>query len=272
MPVDENAIRAVCTDAVYQRGENYRAEGRIRRLTRVDDTVTATVRGSRVYDLTLNLAAERFDPRCSCPYDRPGACKHVVAVLLELADGLPPDDGTKIDAILDDVQRDDLRAFVRDELVRDPAMRERFVAEFGDAPTTSAADYRAEIDRLFEEHTDEYPVVVEAIDFSRFTDLAERHCERGNYRQAAAIYRAIAEGIDENMNLVDAAYDHYAQVFRSALDEYVTCVSTADLDVEAFEAHAEFLSERTTSAPDSLREHYEAALHDLRSRENSRDR
>lgn len=71
--------------------------------------------------------------------------------------------------------------------------------------------------------------MIEAIDFSRFTDLAERYRERGNYRHAATIYRALAEGIDENMNLVDAAYDHYAQAFRSTLDAYVECVSMADL-------------------------------------------
>lgn len=267
MAVEEDTIRELCTEAVFERGENYRAEGRIEQLTRVGDTVTATVRGSRDYDLTLDLAAEGFDPWCSCPYDGPGECKHVVAVLLDLADGLPPDTGDRIDAVLDDVGLDDLRPFLRDELARDGEMRERFLAEFGASPAKSAAEYREDVDRLFEDHTDEYPVVVEAIDFSRFTDLAERHRERGSYRQAAAIYRGLAEGIDENMDRVDAAYDHYARAFQSALDGYVECVSKADLSPEERAEYVDSLAERAVVGTDYLREHYAAAADELDDRD-----
>ncbi|PSP87268.1 hypothetical protein BRC90_11015 [Halobacteriales archaeon QS_4_69_34] len=270
MTVDESAIRDRCTDAVYERGVNYREEGRIRELTRVGDAITAVVQGSRPYELALDLAADGFDPRCTCPYDGPRECKHVVAVLLDLADGLPADEGERIEAALEDVALEDLRAFVRDECARNRALRERFVAEFGDTSMKSAAEYREEVDRLFEAHTEEYPVVVEAIDFSRFADLAERHRERGNYRQAAAIHRALAEGIDENIHLVDAAYDHYAQTFTSALDAYVDCVSMADLGADEQRAHAEFLSERANTGSDYHREHFRTALEDLRGRENGR--
>lgn len=265
MPINENSIRDLCTDAVFERGENYRDEGRIRRLSRVDDTVTATVQGSRRYELTLDLSADRFTPQCNCPYDGAGECKHVVAVLLDLADGLPADEGERIERTLEDVGFEDLRAFVRDELAHNAAMRERFIAEFGDTPTKSAEEYRKEVDRLFEDHTDEYPVVVDAIDFSRFTDLAERYRERENYRQAAAIYRALAAGIDGNIHLVDAAYDHYAQAFTSALDAYVECVSLADLDADEQRAHVEFLSKRANEeGTDYHREHFRTALTDLR--------
>jgi uncharacterized Zn finger protein len=60
--VTESAIRACCTDPVFERGENYRAEGRIRRLTHFGSVVTAVVESSRHYDLTLDLAADGFDP------------------------------------------------------------------------------------------------------------------------------------------------------------------------------------------------------------------
>lgn len=270
MTIDENTIRDLCTDAVFERGENYREEGRIRRLTRVGDTVTATVHGSRQYELTLDLSADGFDPQCNCPYDGSGECKHVVAVLLDLTDGLPADEGEAVDTTLENVTLDDLRAFVRGELAHNAAMRERFVAKFGDTPVKSADEYREEINRLFEDHTDEYPVVVEAIDFSGFTDLAERYRERDNYRQAAAIYRALAAGIDENIHLVDAAYDHYAQTFMSALDAYVECISMTELDAEERQAHVRFLSERANEeGTDYHREHFRTALEDLNDRKDA---
>lgn len=258
MPIDRTTVRDLCTDAVFERGQRYRAEGRIRRLDRVGDSVTARVRGTRTYDVGLDLGAEDFDPHCTCPYDGPGECKHVVAVLLEVADGVV-DDADRIESVLDDVPAENLREFVREALAERPELTERFLARFGGPPVKQAEAYRAEVDGLFEEHTDEYPMVVEAIDFSRFTDLAETYRERGAYEQAAAIYRGLAEGIAENMNLVDAAYDHYARVFRSALDGYVDCLVEADLDETAYEDHREYLARRAGEAEDYLGQ-YEAAL------------
>ena len=62
MTVTEDTIRDLCTDAVYERGENYLVDERIQQLSRFDDTITAVVSGSRDYDLTLDLSAEEFDP------------------------------------------------------------------------------------------------------------------------------------------------------------------------------------------------------------------
>lgn len=260
--IDETDVRDLCTDAVFERGMNYREEGRIRRLDRVGSSITATVQGSRRYELDLDLDAEGFDPSCTCPYDGPGECKHVVAVLLELKEGLPGDDAARIDPLVEDATPTDLREFLREALTQDPDLRERFLARFGESSGKSVEEYREGVETLFEEHTEEYPVVIEAIDFSRFTDLAEEHRERGNYAEAATIYRALAVGIEENFARVDAAYDHYAGTFTAALDGYVECVAAADRDEERSRA-VEFLSRRATSGVDYLREHYERALDDL---------
>lgn len=256
--MDEAYVRERCTEAVFERGITYHEEGRIRRLSRFGRTVTARVRGSRVYEVRLDLST--YDPRCTCPYDGPGDCKHAVAVLLELTDGLPPDGTERIDSILEDARTEELRDFLRDEFVHDPRMRERFFAHFGETVETSAGGYRDEIDRLFGEHADESGIVVEAIDFTPLTDLATRYRQHGNYRRAATIYRELARGIEENVRRVDAAYDHYQQTFREALDAYVRCLSTADLGLDERRAHVEFLSERAHTAPDYLREHYRDAL------------
>ncbi|MEF8882911.1 MAG: SWIM zinc finger family protein [Halapricum sp.] len=248
---------------MFERGQNYYDEGRIRERRRVDDVVTATVEGSKLYDVTLSLSEPNFDPWCTCPYDGPGECKHVVAVLLSLIADLPADESERIDEVFEKIEGRELQAFVREEFARDEAMLDRFLAEFGATSGKSYETYREDVVQLFEEHTKEYPVVIEAIDFSRLTDLGERHQKRGNYRQAAAVYRGLVAGIDDNIDLVDGAYDHYATVFRDGLDAFVECVAAADLSPSEYDEYEEFLVERIKSGAHVHREEFERALSEL---------
>lgn len=263
MNVNQQTIRDRCTDAVFERGQNYRAEGRIRRIERFGDTITAAVQGSTLYDVTIELGASAIHPRCSCPYDGAGDCKHVVAVLLEVADDPPNDESDRVEAVLDDVSNDDLRAFVTDVLARKPDLRDRFLARFDDTTGKSADEYRTEIEHLFDQHTEDYPVIVDAIDFSRFFDIAKQYRDRERYLAAATVYRALFEAIDDNIHLVDAAYDHYAQALRSALDGYVDCVQAADLDADDYESYAGFLDERASRGADIHRDQFMNALDEL---------
>ena len=265
MTVKQDGIRDICTDAVYERGENYYREGRIHDCTRVGDTVTATVQGSKLYDLTLSVSATDFDPSCSCPYDGPGACKHVVAVLLSLADEMPPDEREQIDTVLKGIDEDELHSFVRDELAHNRRMLDRFLARFGTEPGKPYSEYQKDVDDLFEEHTDQYPVVVDAIDFSQFTDIGDHYRERGQYRQAAAVYCGLVAGIDDNIHRLDAAYDHYAQVFQEGLDAYVECVTAADLDPHERKEYEAFLEERAETGAGPHQAQFERALSVLQS-------
>lgn len=262
MPIDESQITEICTEAVYERGQTYRTEGRIGGLDRFGDIVTADVQGTRSYDVTVDCSAAAFDATCTCPYDGPGECKHVVAVLLEVAKNPPGDERDRIESLVEDVSADELRSFLLDSLARDAALRERFRAQFDDAGR-SVDEYRSEIDQLFDEHTAEYPVVTEAIDFSRFLDMADQYRSRGRYREAATVYRAIAEGIDRNEERIDAAYDHYARTFRTALDGYVECVQAADMDADEYEEAAAVLAARAGDAVAPYAEQYRDALDTL---------
>jgi uncharacterized Zn finger protein len=260
----QDAIREVCTGAVFERGQSYREEGRIQHLDRFEETVTAAVEGSRLYDVTVDVHGAAIDARCSCPYDGPGECKHVVAVLLDAVADPPADDSDHIDRVLDSVAPDDLRTFVRDALREQPTLRERFLARFGD-DDPSVEDYRSEVQQLFDQQMEDSPVVVAAIDFTRLFDLAEQYRDRERYLAAATIYRAVFEGIDDNIQYVDAAYDHYADRFQTALDGYVDCVLEADPDPEVVESHASVLDERVTASP-VHREQFERALSTLQNR------
>jgi uncharacterized Zn finger protein len=142
-------------------------------------------------------------------------------------------------------------------------MLDRFLAGFGADRGKSPEAYRAAVDRLFDEHTQRYPVVVDPIDFSELTELAERYRERGRYRQAADVYRGLVAGIDDNIDLVDGAYDHYASAFRDGLDAYVGCVCAANLDPAERDSHVDFLSERARTSVPRHREEFQRALEEL---------
>jgi len=233
--VDEEIILDRSTDGVFERGQTYRNDGRIRRLDRFDDLVTAAVRGSTLYDVTVEFGGQSIDTQCTCPYDGGGDCKHVVAVLLEVAAGPPRDESERVEATLDGVSADDLRTFVRDALAEHAELREQFLARFGD-DHKSIEQYRDEIAQLFEQHAD--PVVYQAIDFSRFFEIAEQYRDRDRYLVAATVYRAVFEEVDEKYNWIDGAYDHYARAIQTALDGYADCVLATDPGPDEFDTYA----------------------------------
>ncbi len=264
MDITEDAVRDICTDAVFERGENYLAESRIREIHRVDTTVTAVVSGSRQYDVRVDLAVDGFDPWCDCPYDGPGACKHVVAVLLRCIDDVPTDEGDRLDTALDAADADDLRVFLRETLATDTTLRERFFARFDESSTRSVDELRAAIDRQFERTNPEYYVVFEPIDFSEWFDLANEYRDQDRDAAAAAVYRALVESLDDNMERVDGAYDHFSQAFTRALDGYVDCAAVADRDTDGATDAVPFLEERVESGTPFLADQFERAATKLR--------
>jgi uncharacterized Zn finger protein len=266
MDLTERDVRDRCTDAVYERGQTYLREGYIQRRARFDETVTAVVSGSRPYDLTLDLSTADFDCRCSCPYDGPGICKHAVAVLLSLFDDPPDDERPRVDAVLDRADPDELRAVLREEVATDPSLRNRVLARFGESTVRSVDDIHAEIDRRFEETNPEYAVVFDPIDFSEYFDRASAYRDRGADGPAATVYRVLLESLDDNMALVDGAYDHFTVAFQRALDGYVECAARADIGGGERSSDVQFLEERATSGTDFLRERFERAAADLRKR------
>ncbi|WP_114579584.1 SWIM zinc finger family protein [Saliphagus sp. LR7] len=261
MDLDEATVRERCTDAVFERGRNYRTEGRIQRCERFEDVVTAVVRGSSAYDVRVDLE-EPIETRCTCPYEGAGACKHVVATLLEVIADPPADESEGIETLLTTVPADDLRAFLDDVLATNPEIREQFRARFGD-DSPSVEEHREAVEALFDEHTREYPVVTEAIDFSHLFELADQYRERERYLAAATVYLAVFEGIDDNEYRIDAAYDHYAQRLRGALEGYVDCVLAADPDPDTIDEYAGVLAEQASVEPSVNAEQFRGALEEL---------
>ncbi|WP_318570934.1 hypothetical protein [Salinigranum marinum] len=74
------------------------------------------------------------------------------------------------------------------------------------------------------------------------------------------MYRGLVASLDDNIHLVDAAYDYYARVFSDALDAYVECITGGDLDQSELGAHEAFLAERANTGTGPHREQFQRAL------------
>lgn len=69
--------------ATFERGEAYRAGGRVVALSASDKELNAVVRGARDYTVKLWLKGSAWQHACDCPFASEGAlCKHAVAAAL----------------------------------------------------------------------------------------------------------------------------------------------------------------------------------------------
>lgn len=83
MELTGDFIRSLTYPEYYERGEEYYHRGRVVGLLEKDGLVTATVRGSDDYLVTIDK--NDLEMHCDCPaYNRKSVCKHIVAVLLTI--------------------------------------------------------------------------------------------------------------------------------------------------------------------------------------------
>jgi len=269
MNLSTEQIRDLGTSEVFDRARNYRDEERIERIDRFDETVSATVQGSQPEPYAVEIQfvdgavePETVDATCTCPYDWGGYCKHIIAVLLELAEGDVEleDEREAVERVLSDAHPEELREFLLDESERDADLRRRLLTRFEEQDTQSLYDYKKE---MSQQYRGPYTYQYEGPDFSEFHDLAETHREQGNPLEAATIYRAMTEVRIENMDMVQ---DYYGEDFETELDAFVECIHEADLDHEEKREYIDYLFERwgsDDSAVGTFSGQYEDALWEL---------
>ena len=90
--VSKSALRELTDPGSFERGEQYFTSGRVRRVRIDGSAVSATVDGTYVYRVRLEIVRSGLRGQCSCPYGAEGAfCKHCVATALAwLAEGGKP--------------------------------------------------------------------------------------------------------------------------------------------------------------------------------------
>jgi uncharacterized Zn finger protein len=236
----EDDIREITSETVYERGEDYWMDDRVVIESREGKKVKAVVKGSQNYRVEINLD-DIEDYECSCPFEGDGACKHVVAVLLEAMDDDETAPAEEDEAVADAEELfagltvEKLKGFFLPELRRDQGMRERFFAVFSRKEGGNPPEYyRNLVANILETDMDSYGFIPygEEPDLSEITELAETYSSQGNFREAAKIYREMFEELTAIMNNVDDSDGYYGSEIEAAVQEYVDCLSSANLQGE----------------------------------------
>ncbi|MDO9366275.1 MAG: SWIM zinc finger family protein [Methylotenera sp.] len=87
--INLDQLQSHTNKATWQRGEKYYRENRVHELTRTDSKITARVKGSDSYRVTVTLKQNGdFSYQCNCPVNDDGSCcKHIVAVAIAASKG-----------------------------------------------------------------------------------------------------------------------------------------------------------------------------------------
>jgi len=79
--LDRRALRRMAGARSFERGEDYFASGQVGSIVDHEGKISAKVRGTRSYQVTLWLERGEMVYSCTCPVGADGAfCKHCVAV------------------------------------------------------------------------------------------------------------------------------------------------------------------------------------------------
>lgn len=141
-------------ETILGRGLDYYERGAVSEMIADDDGIRAVVNGSQSYDVHIALSnGEIQEMYCDCPYAETDNCKHMAAVLYALEDTRPTEtDGRErykyyediererknkeqntVDVLLNASEASEIKAFVREALMRDDDLRRRFLLRFSDS-------------------------------------------------------------------------------------------------------------------------------------------
>lgn len=203
--VSERSVRRLADARSFERGRAYFDAGRVRRFIVNGRAATATVDGTSVYWVRLEITAGGLGGECSCPYGQEGVfCKHCVAAALAWLEAGGQAGEPRSEPVADEGLREYLLAqdpaWLVDELLAaaqvDPLLRARLEVAAG-------ADARV------------------AYDDRALRQLLERAIEIGDfvgYREAFSYFQDVSEALDAVAGLADTGFpDAAAQLAEYAL-------------------------------------------------------
>jgi hypothetical protein len=124
--LSEASIRHHASAESFRRGQEYERRGAVSAMVRRGDVLQAEVEGSEPVPYGVRVTFDAGDVAaavCTCPYDRGGWCKHIVAALLTYAgDPEAVDVRPALDEMLDTLSHAQLRMLLQRLVERDPSL------------------------------------------------------------------------------------------------------------------------------------------------------
>ncbi len=234
---------------IFDRGKELLEEERILEIDEGKNGIKARIRGSYRSEYIVRIKmkdTDIIDWNCTCPYDG-DICKHVVAVLLEVARSRNIEikrrkRKTKNDLaeeIVDKIPPEELKKFVKNFLHFDKSLRDALLAQFSyyaDVGTKSLeAKYNAIFRNLLSRYKkDGFIDYYDAIDFGnqveRMISSGEILLKMGNLDEAFIIAKTVIRNWTKNLNNMDdsagptsfvmsAAFELLVNLYRAGKEE-----------------------------------------------------
>ncbi|MDR9366847.1 MAG: SWIM zinc finger family protein, partial [Balneolaceae bacterium] len=259
---------------IISRGRSYYEYGSVMDLEQIKKNVwLAEVQGSHLYSVKVQMNGdfEIQGASCNCPYDRGPICKHIVAVLFDLQDQFLEADehGTinpeqsrsevdtgltveqELDGLISQISQDDLRAYVKEILLKDRNLRSRFMMRFSSRKEAGTADDYKKIirdllapfeqppydDYYYDYYDEGYGYVGDDTqeNYNMLVDLldeAEQYLESDEPEKTILICKAMIQEVEASMayvydsdgsiwGLIDSAFELLFRVAELCEDEQV---------------------------------------------------
>jgi len=227
----EEDIRLLCTTPSFERGQDYYWQGAIRDRLRQGSTLRALCEGSQYepYRVLIELDEQGVAwADCSCPYDRGGHCKHIVALLLTWVHD--PQEFAVVpetEELLAGMGRAELIEVIEAMLEREPdlihLLERREALSTGRETPVDPEVYRRQVAYAFGRGVDWDEVLAFASELREIKRTADRFREGGDWANAWLVYKAIAE---ETMLHYEQIHDEgdVAAVIAECIEGLGVCV------------------------------------------------
>ena len=244
------------SDVMLGRGYDYFTNKHVDDLEEIEPGVwTAEVQGTEIYLVTVELEKnEIIDWACDCPYDGE-ICKHVVAVLYEIARTLktskkkpkkktPDTKESNVEVILKKTSFEDLKKFLIHQFSYSGGLKNSFVAYFAEYLDEDVHNkYRIIVQNIYKAargrdgFIDYHSAPHLSFPLSELTDKAHNLLENKNLPECIAICKVLIEEVPTFLQYMDDSDGGVGGVMNSVFELFQVIIEKAppELKDELFE-------------------------------------
>ncbi len=224
-------IKSICNKAVLYRGKRfYKYESEA--ITNVDvkgDMIRAKI--SDILDYNVKIITSTMKYECSCNYDGGGACKHIIATLLLVANmeknnqkgEQAKDYYEDLKSNIKTVDRNYLEMFILNEAFLNDNLGDRAFSFFRSGESNQTVSfYKAKVNKFLNHLIKDYYIPVSrASELDTFINNIELLAKKGAVEEAIKYFQAVFEILEKKLRTLDDSYGVIQDAINSALDRYV---------------------------------------------------
>jgi hypothetical protein len=246
-------------ETILDRGLKYFKNGHVTSVEELSPgEFEAEVEGTEEYEVRLKIQNDNVkEYSCTCPYDYGSVCKHIAAVLyyLQKEDSGSMQSGKgeqrirkpaakrktvseQVDEMLGSLSHDDLKSFIKEQCIADPAFRRSFLSGFLYKTTTESPEkYREQVKNILRSakgrdrfiNWSRTGMVGKAV--NAMLGIAMRHVDSGNYMSAIHICFPVAEEMVKALDFADDSDGDIGGKIETAFD-ILAAISTSEIPEE----------------------------------------